>query len=329
MPGRSLRRAVGLDLGGGSAKIGLVDEAGAVDGWTSVPTPDSPDPEVVLEAFAVGVQRMLDVASASDLRVRALGCGVPGNLDPSGGTVKINNIRALDGFPVRDWLSRRFGLPTILDNDSCMAAIGEASSLERPVGRCLFVAVGTGIGVVLLVDGEVVRLFEGVTGDAGHLLVDQSDPSRDRRCALGCHGCLETVASGLAIDRDALEAAQGHSPALTSVLARRGSVSGPDVSAAAEAGDAVAREILERAGRWLGVGLASWAVVYRPEVVILGGGVARAGEAWRAAAEGMMRRRGIPFYVAGIQVRLGTLGYSSGVVGAALSALRLAGSPRS
>lgn len=325
MPARKLRHAIGLDVGGGSAKVGLVNEAGVLDSWIPVTTPDSPDPDVVLDAYATGVEWMLGMARANDLRVRALGCGVPGNLDSSGGTVAINNVRALDGYPVRDWLYQRFRLPTLLDNDSCMAAIGEASVLNRLPERCLFVAVGTGIGVVLLVNGEVVRLFEGVTGDAGHLLVDASTPPSDLRCALGCQGCLETVASGLAVDHDAAAAARtGRSPSLAAALAKRGAVSGADVSAAAERGDPAAREILERAGRWLGVGLASWAVVYRPQVVILGGGVSRAGEIWRAAAEETMRRRGIPFYVEGVEVQLGALGYTAGMVGAALSALRRA-----
>jgi len=326
-PGR--RHAIGLDLGGGSAKVGLVDVAGEVAGWTPILTPSSTDPEVVLGAFAAGVERMLDLAGALRLQVVALGCGVPGNLDPSAGTITINNIRALDGFPVRDWLVRRFGLPTVLDNDSCAAAIGELSALRNPPRRCLFVAVGTGIGVVLLVDGEVVRLFEGVTGDASHLLVNHSEPPSDLRCALGCRGCLETVASGLAIDRDALDAARrGESPALAATLASGGTVAGRDVSVAAESGDVRSREIILRAGRWLGIGLASWAVVYRPEVAILGGGVARAGEPWRAAAEEEMLRRGIPFYVEAIEVRLATLGNTAGMIGAALSALRRAGAPR-
>jgi glucokinase len=189
---------------------------------------------------------------------------------------------------------------------------------------------------VLLVDGEVVRLFEGVTGDAGHLLVEHSwerlgerpGESAVLRCALGCRGCLETVASGLAIDRDALEAARGAtSPALAAALAASGAVSGRDVSASAANGDVVAKEIIRRAARWLGIGLASWAVVYRPEVVVLGGGVARAGEAWRAAAAESMRERGIPFYVESVEVRLAALGNTAGMVGAALYALRRADAP--
>ena len=124
-----MRYAVGLDLGGGSAKLGLVDEFGAVISRLAVPTPRSSDPLTVLDAFAAGVDGLLARAAAESLPVMAIGCGVPGNLDPERSRVTINNIEALNGFPVGDWLRTRFGLPVALDNDSCVAAIGEISRL--------------------------------------------------------------------------------------------------------------------------------------------------------------------------------------------------------
>ena len=158
-----------------------------------------------------------------------------------------------------------------------------------------------------------MRLFEGVTGDASHLLVDHAS---EYRCALGCRGCLETVASGLAIDRTGREAARtGASQVLAETLAVRGDVLGADVASAARGGDEVARSILRRAGEWLGIGLASWAAVYGPDVVVLGGGVALAGDEWLSAAvesmHGMASRTTcVPWTCGGRSwaIRLGSLG---------------------
>ncbi len=316
-----MRHAIGLDLGGSSAKLALVSEQGKALCQETVLTPASSDPLVVLAPIAAAVDRLRAEAERRSLAVSALGCGVPGNLDPARERILYNNVAALDGFALAPWLHERFGLPVSLDNDACAAATGEAALVEPgQARRVLFVTVGSGIGVVLLIDGAIVRLVEGVTGDAGHVVVDQG--SRER-CPVGCHGCLETVASGLAIGRAGRRAAaEGRSALLARALKSRGEVTGADVSAAAEAGDPAARDIIAQAGRWLGVGLASWAPIYRPELVIVGGGVARAGAEWLAAAVATMRELGMPYYVKDVAVRVAALGNQAGVIGAALMALR-------
>jgi len=316
-----MRYAIGVDLGGSSAKIGLVSERGELVAKEVVPTLDSPDPVAVLEPWMVAVEEMCAKAAAQGRRVEAFGCGVSGYLDPTRTVVDQNNTAALDGFALTPWLERRLGLPVAIDNDACMAAIAEvALAGTRPGERILFVTVGSGIGVVLLVDGQVVRVMHGVTGDAAHIIVDAGS---SETCPLGCYGCLETVASARAIARKGQEAAEtGHSPVLMSRLRRTGIVTSKDVAEAAAADDAAALAILNWAGDWLGVGLASWAPVYEPDVVLIGGGVSQAGSEWLAAAEASMRAHGCPFFTRKIRLRLAALGNQAGMIGAGLVALR-------
>jgi len=316
-----MRCAVGLDLGGSSAKIGLVSRQGAVLAERRV-TLEVSERAKCLELIAGAIAQLRQQAAEAGWEVAGIGCGVSGYLDPERSRIELNNIPALDGFALAPWLGERFGLPVALDNDACVAALAETALLEPgEFRRVLFVTVGSGIGVVLVVDGAVVRLTHGVTGDAGHILVDHQS---QERCPIGCRGCLETVATARAITRAGERAAEvGKSERLAATLRARGELTAADVSVAAQEGDTRAQEILRQAGHWLGVGLASWAPIYAPELVLLGGGVAGAGEGWLGAAVAAMRGYGHPFFVQKITaVRLARLGNQAGIIGAGLLALR-------
>lgn len=243
-----------------------------------------------------------------------------GYLDPTGTRIVVNNTAALDGFAIAPWLQARFDLPVVVDNDACVAALAE-TRLGGPSGerRILFVTVGSGIGVALVVDGAVVRVMQGVSGDASHLIVNHGSTER---CPVGCRGCLETVASARAIAREGLRAAtSAEYGALACVLGESGTVTGIDVSAAALAHDAAARRIMRDAGHWLGIGLASWACIYAPGHILIGGAVATASDEWLDTAVQTMRGVGMPLLVDRLGVTRATLGNRAGVIGAGLLAL--------
>ena len=314
-----MRCGIGLDLGGSSLKAGLVSGQGAVLAERRV-TLEVSEQAKCLELIAEAIAQLRQQAAEAGWEVAGIGCGVSGYLDSERLRIELNNIPTLDGFALAPWLGERFGLPVALDNDACVAALAETALLDPgEFRRVLFVTVGSGIGVVLVVDGAVARLTHGVTGDAGHILVDHQS---QERCPIGCRGCLETVATARAITRAGERAAEGgESERLAATLRARGELTAADVSAAAQEGDTRAQEILRQAGHWLG--LASWAPIYAPELVLLGGGVAGAGEEWLSAAVAAMRGYGHPFFVQKIAaVRLARLGNQAGIIGAGLLALR-------
>ncbi|GIK40537.1 MAG: glucokinase [Chloroflexota bacterium] len=313
------RAALGLDLGGSSAKLGIVAEQGELLVIEQVPFAPLDSLTTVLASLQHALQQLRDRAAGQGVELIGVGCGVPGNLDADRSTVLLNNITALDGFPLRPWLVEQLHLPTVLDNDACMAALAEAS-LSAPADRTLFVTVGSGIGVVLLHRGVIVRVAHGATGEAGHLIVEANSP---QRCPLGCRGCLETVASGRAIEREGQRAAaEGRSDLLGQIRQAKGSLSGADIAAAMAQGDPAARAIIEQAGHWLGLGMASWAAIYQPEQMILGGGVAQAGEIWLQAAVAAMRSSGVPRFTETVRVATARLGKGAGVIGAALAVIQ-------
>lgn len=315
-----MQYAIGLDLGGSSAKVALVTGRGDVLAEDEVAISSSTDPAEILDPVAASVDRLRQIATQRAMPVVALGCGFSGYLDDARVVIEQNNTPAFNGFALEAWLRHRFGLPASVDNDACVAAFAE-TRVTAAMGRrrVLFVTIGSGIGVVLLVDGVIVRVMKGLTGDASHLIVAFGS---DVRCPYGCYGCLETVASARAIARAGWQAAQdATSPALAETLRHNGDVTGLDVSVAASSGDAVAQEILARAGQWLGVGITSWACTYAPDLVVLGGAVAQAGDVWLNSAITTMRALGSPFCDDNLVVTRARLGNRAGVIGAALLAL--------
>lgn len=312
------RAALGLDLGGSSAKLGIVAEQGELLFTQQLPFVALDSLSAVLDSLRRALQQLRHEAAAQQVELVGVGCGVPGNLDSDRSTILLNNIAALDGFPLRPWLVEQLRLPAVLDNDACMAALAEAS-LSAPADRTLFVTVGSGIGVVLLHQRAVVRVAHGATGEAGHIIVEANSP---HRCPLGCQGCLETVASGRAIEREGQRAAgEGRSDLLEQIRQVKGSLSGADIAAAMAQGDPAARAIIEQAGHWLGLGMASWAAIYQPEQIILGGGVAQAGEIWLQTAVAAMKSCGVPRFTGTVRVATAQLGKEAGVIGAALAVI--------
>jgi glucokinase len=316
----SMKHALGLDLGGSSAKLAIVSGSGEVLAEDSDSIDDAGQAEAVLNPVAAAISRLQEVARGRGVQIVALGCGFSGYLDDTRTRVEQNNTAALNGFALQRWLQTASGLEVTIDNDACVAAIAETRLSPLVRGRrVLFVTVGSGIGVVLVVDGIVARLLKGITGDAGHLIVNRGSAMR---CPYGCYGCLETVASARAIAHAGQAAAEDGSSAFLAAIAARGNaVSGRDVALAARSGDATARAILVSAGEWLGIGLASLSCVYVPDTILLGGAVSQAGDAWLDAAVAAMRGTGMPYCGDLLNVAPAVLGNRAGVIGAALVAL--------
>ena len=308
--------ALGLDIGGSSAKLGVVDQAGRLVVRHWIETPASDRSELAAAGYLDGLQELLSRCRELHIEPVGLGVGIPGHISEDRGSSTFNNVHALDGFPLVDYLSSRLGLPVELDNDGTLAALAEYRfGAGQGVRRLLLVTVGTGIGAGFIIDGEPQRPTRGCIGDPGHLIVA---PDSQIRCGCGCRGCLETVASSLAIERCAGRAAAGNpDSSLARMATDQGIVPAAEVIRAANDGDCLAHSIIERIGGWLGVGLATWCSLYDPDLILVGGGVSAAGEDLLAPARAEMVRVGMPVYVEDVPVALASLGNDAGVVGAA------------
>jgi glucokinase len=294
---------IGLDIGGGSAKIGLVDAVGTILARQRIPVVEGEAFDQILAAYGSSIESLL--AEAKVARPKGIGIGFPGHILPDLATGANSNVPALDGKPMVETLARRFGCQTRMVNDADAGAIAEYRfGAGRGVRRLLLITVGTGIGVSLVVDGAPLSAANGTLGDAGHVVLVSENPVR---CRQGCLGCLESVASGEAIEVKALgifpKAAEGTA---TASLVR-----------AAIAGQAEAAALMAEAGRWIGMAAATWCNIFAPDRILIGGGISAVGDPLVAAIRDEARRRTMPYNIRHTDFALAALGNDAGIIGAA------------
>ncbi len=307
--------AIGVDIGGGSTKIGLVSTAGEIVTRRRVVTGEADDADAIVERYAEAIGEML--AAHPQARPLGVGIGFPGRIHAGNLSGDLGNIPALDDFPLAERLGASFGLPARMENDGTAAGLAEAMFGEdRHARRILLVAAGTGIGVSLTVDGQPFITSGGGLGNAGQLMMQGSD---GRPCRQGCVGCLESLASGDALNgiarRYCAEAPDSPLAARARRLGREADAS--DVVVTALDGDPAAIAMLADVGRWLGRGAATWAQIFAPDVILLGGGLSAAGDLLLGPLEREARLCGLPLYLAPARFALASLGNDAGVIGAA------------
>lgn len=307
---------VGIDLGGTNLKAALVDtETGEVGPTVSVPTRARAGHDAVIAQMAGLVAEAIGRARSE---VGGIGVGVPGLLDLERGlTLFLPNLPGQwRGVPLRDALERLTGLPVALLNDARAMTLGEWQfGAGRGFETVACYTLGTGIGGGLVINGRLHLGIGGAAGELGHISIDHNGP----RCGCGSRGCIEAYASGPAI------AAQGMKAVAQGLTTRIAELAGNDlnrvtpelISQAALEGDEIAREIYEQAGCLLGVGVANVVIAVNPRRVILGGGVAQAGELLFGPLRRAVRARLGMMDPDQVEIVPAELGTQAGLMGAA------------
>lgn len=322
-----LPTAIGIDIGGTATKMGLVSHTGQILHRIEIPTPQNLATQTIVDLLTENVA-ILDVfARQQSLQPAGIGISICGYLTPSGKVPDYVNLHALDHFPLVDHFSARFQYPVLMDNDMNAGVLGEYHfGGGQGVDRLMVMTVGTGIGMAVMLDGQVIRLSGGTVGNPGHIIVNPDGPV----CVAGCRGCLESLASAGPIIRRAEDTARAQRETiLAHYLAQKGSLTPEDVYHAAEAGDPAAQDIWAEVGRWLGRGLAGWVEIFAPHVVIVGGGVAKAGHWLIDPLEREMRRTGEPYFASRVrEIKQSQLGKDLAMLGAATYHLFPKNAPR-
>jgi glucokinase len=313
-----MRYVLGIDIGGTNLVVGAVTEDGSqVVGLRSEPTgvPDGSD--IVLERIVRMAKATIAEAEAaqSGATVAGVGVGAPGPLDRQRGVVIFTPNLRWKNMPVRDLLGSALGLPAALDNDANCAMLGEHwVGAARGAKNAVCFTIGTGIGGGIVVDGRLVHGASDVAAEIGHITIDVNG----RRCGCGNDGCLEAYASGPAIARRAVEAIEAG--AVSAMVARAGDPAGitaQTVFECAADGDQLADELVRDTARYLGVGIANMLNIMNPEVVVICGGVTRAGDHLFVPLRREVARRAFKPAVEACRIVPGSLPGTAGVVGAA------------
>jgi glucokinase len=309
-----------VDIGGTKLAAGLVGREPRPLAVLRCPTPQGA--RALIDALAGIVGRL---AACAPEPVVAVGVGVPSLIDHVSRRVLMSVNADLADVDVVALLEERLGLPVAIDNDANLAALAEQrAGAARGLAHVVLLTIGTGIGGGVIIDGQPFRGSRGSGAELGHVVVQADGPPCQGRCP--SRGCLETMASGTAIARDARALAERRPQGALAAAARRegGQLRAPALMALARAGEPEALEVVERAARHLGAGLASLANVFNPEALVVGGGVGEAGEVLLRPAREEYRRRALPPNAAAPILQAG-FGNEAGIVGAALLARERAG----
>jgi glucokinase len=209
--------------------------------------------------------------------------------------------------------------PIRFDADCNAAALAEARfGAGRGVGRLIVVAVGTGVGGGVVIEGEILRIREHIAGSLGHVIVDARGP----RCRCGARGCIEALASGPVLERLAAGYADEQPGSRLAALRReRGRLTGMEIAEALAGNDEPACRAVSECGWWLGAGIATWAVIYVPDMVLVAGGIACLGEPLLEAVRKGFREVGQPAMVSRVAIGQAALTADAGVIGAAALAM--------
>jgi len=304
---------IGVDLGGTKLLAGVVDAAlnvhhrvhRAVHGL---------DQRALLDAAVEAVE---EARAAAGGEVAAVGFGIPCLIDQRRGMATMAVNLPLRDVPFRDLMAERLGLPVEVDNDANVAALAEwRAGAAQDARDAVVLTIGTGIGGGLILNGAPYRGAIGAGAELGHITIDLDGPPCQGHCPN--NGCLETLASGTALAREARRiGAERPDSALGRAHADGREVTGALVTELAHDGDAAALEALTLIGTNLGVGIASFLNVFDPDVVVVGGGVIAAGELLLAPARAEAVRRALPTMSKHAQIVPAQFGTEAGLVGAA------------
>jgi glucokinase len=304
-------RVIALDLGGTKVLSGVVDADGVVERRAVSPTATASQEALLRQVEAAVVDQMGD-------DIGAVGVGIPSSIDQrKGEAVESVNV-PLHGLAIRDRLHERFGIPAAIENDANAAALAEHRyGAGRGSKHMIMLTLGTGVGGGLILGGRLYRGSTGAAGELGHITIDLNGPPCQGRCR--GRGHLEALASGTAAGTFAREqAARSPDGDLGRAAAAGQKVDAQLAVELAVQGPGDARDVLEHVGLHLGVGIASLVNVFNPELVVIGGGFARAGDLLLEPARRVIAETAL--LPAGEQVKIvpALLGVEAGLIGAGL-----------
>ncbi len=256
--------------------------------------------------------KVIEFAWPEDRSVAAIGMASPGPLDPQTGVILATpNIPEWVNFPLTEKLSHHFGVPAYLDNDANLAALGEWKfGAGRGHHHILYLTISTGIGGGVIINDRLLHGHHGLAAELGHVVVLAGGPT----CSCGFDGHLEALAAGPAIVRYVREQLEAGT---TSELSSVDNLNAYEVAEAAKRGDALARSAYERAGKFLGIGVASFLHTFNPSIVIFGGGVSRSGSLLFEPFEASLRSHVFnPHYLDNLVITTAALDDDAGLLGA-------------
>jgi glucokinase len=300
-----------LDLGGTRMRAALADRTGAIIRRADTLTDRANGSEHL-------VRQMLDLVEQArqDARIERIAVGAPGPLNARTGVLYHPCNFADEDIPLKQLLEDRYGVPAHVQNDANVAALGEWKfGSHGSTDHLVYVTVSTGVGAGIISHGRLIDGFNTTAGEIGHTIIDPNGPL----CPWGHRGCVEIICSGTSIARAARDALRAGRP---SVLTGAKIITAEVVAQAAREGDRLANDVFFQAADTLGLAVVNLIHLLSPEIVVIGGGVAQAGDLLFGPVRDRVRTTAMPGTSEGVRIEPAGLGVDSGLVGAITLAMR-------
>lgn len=307
---------VGVDLGGTKISTALSNLNGEVISQTTVPTNANEGEIPVLNRIIESIEKVIKDGSVTYKDIKGIGIGSPGPLDAEKGTIIYTPNLPFKNFNLVEPINKKFGAPVFLDNDANVAAIGEYMfGAGKGAKDVVFFTVSTGIGGGAILNGKVYRGHTSNALEIGHMTVAPDGP----RCNCGNIGCVEATSSGTSIAKRGQEALT--SKVETTLRKYEGTITSYEVFTEAAAGDPVCVDIINNALNYLGIAVANAVSIFDPEIIIIGGGVSKAGDIVFDTVRKVVDKRCFKSMAESVKIVPAGLGTDAGVVGAVALAL--------
>lgn len=306
------KHVIGVDIGGQTSKLGIVDARGNVVAQSVIRTDTHEDVNMFVKELGVAIRALAEQLPGGLAAIRGIGMGAP-NGNYYRGTIEFApNLKWKGVIPLADLVSAEVGLPAKLTNDANAAAVGEMTyGAARGMKNFIMITLGTGVGSGIVVGGYVLYGHDGFAGELGHTIQVRNN---GRLCGCGRSGCLETYASATGVARTAREILESTDRPTVLREFPREELSSKLVAEAAAGGDEVAIDIFNFTGRMLGAALADFVAFSAPEAIILFGGLTKAGDLLKRPVEESMNENMLTLWKNKVKVEFSELKESDAAI---------------
>lgn len=306
---------IGVDIGGTTVKIGMINNGGEILKKWEIPTNTLNAGESIVGDVWHSINNELTASKIDKSTILGIGVGAPGFIDASDGFIfEAVNIGWKE-FDLTNQLRKMSGLPVFLENDANIAVLGENwRGAGKQVRNLIAITLGTGVGGGIIVNGSILNGENGMAGEIGHITIDPNGAP----CNCGRLGCLETIASATGIVRQAMDKiAENPNSKIADFVQRNGAVTTKDIFNLANTGDSLSVGIIKNTADALGMVIANMGVIVNPASVLIGGGVSKAGDQLIGEITKAFEKYALPRVVEACEIKIAQLGNDAGIIGAA------------
>ncbi|MGJ9456966.1 ROK family glucokinase [Oceanobacillus sp. CF4.6] len=310
---------IGIDIGGTSVKIGIIENNGAILKKWEIPTNISNGGMAIVNDIWLSVREKVDSLNLNNTSIIGIGVGAPGFINAETGFVYEAVNIGWKNFDLANQLKEKSGLPVFVENDANIAVLGENwTGAGNQAQNLIAITLGTGVGGGIIANGSILSGENGMAGELGHIHVEENGYA----CNCGNRGCLETVTSATGIVRQAIEKIEAFPASLLGETYKKNKrITSKDVFELAKNGDSISNSIIKNTADILGRVIANMGVIINPSKVLIGGGVSTAGDQLIDEIRIAFEKHALPRVIEACEIKAAHLGNDAGIIGGAFLVL--------